>query len=383
METKTENTEPKTSTKMTKDTTQEQEGVKKKNKTFIIILVVLVSLGGYYGISKYIHGQNNEDTEDAQINGNISPVIPRIAGYVSEVRVNDNQMVKKGDTLVILDAREMKIKVLQAQAALDNAKSSLTVAQANTISAQANTVSSQSNISTAEANIEAAKVRLWRAEKDFERYEDLIKDHSITQLQYEQALAEKQLAERQLKVLADQKNSTESQSKAVASQSTATGQQVKVAGTIIKQREADLENALLNLSYTVITAQANGQVSAINLEPGQLVQAGQQLCNIVLSNDIWVTANFKETQLTKMREGQSVTVEVDAFPGHEFAAKVTSFSPATGSRFALLPPDNASGNFVKVVQRVPVRIEFVDTKDELVKQLRPGMNVDAEVHFKK
>ena len=361
----------------------EQAAAKKKNKIFTIILVVFLVLGGYYGISKYIHSVNNEDTEDAQINGNISPVIPRISGYVAEVKIKDNQYVRKGDTLVVLDNREMKIKVAQAQAALDNAKSSLTVANANTSAAEANSISSKSNINTAEANIEAAKVRLWRAEKDFARYEDLVKDHSVTEQQYEQALAEKQTAERQLQVLVDQKKATESQSLAVASQSNATAQQIQVAASVIKQRQADLDNALLNLSYTVIIAQAEGQISSVNLEPGQLLQAGQQICTIVLSNDIWVTANFKETQLEKMKVGQSVTVEVDAFPHHEFHAKVASFSPATGSRFALLPPDNASGNFVKVVQRVPVRIEFTDKNDTLVSQLRPGMNVVTEVHFKK
>lgn len=379
----TESEENKTSTPPKVDNAaNDQAAVKKKNKTFTIILAVLVVLGGYYGISKYIHSINNEETEDAQVNGNISPVIPRIAGYVSEVKIKDNQFVKKGDTLVILDNREMSIKVLQAQAALDNAKSSLSVANANTSAAQANSVSSKSNINTAEANIEAAKVRLWRAEKDFARYEDLVKDHSVTEQQYEQALAEKQTAERQLQVLMDQKKSAESQSLAVASQSDATGRQAQVAASVIKQRQADLDNALLNLSYTVIIAQAEGQISSVNLEPGQLLQAGQQICTIVLSNDIWVTANFKETQLEKMKVGQSVTVEVDAFPHHEFHAKVASFSPATGSRFALLPPDNASGNFVKVVQRVPVRIEFTDKNDSLVNQLRPGMNVVTEVHFK-
>jgi len=361
---------------------QEQPANKKKNKTFAIILVLLVGIGATYGISKYIHARHNEDTEDAQINGNISPVVARVSGFVTLVRVNDNQFVKKGDTLLILDDRELKIKVMQAQAALENAKSSMGVAEVNTSVAQANTVSSESNINTAEANIQAAEVRMWRAQKDFERYSDLIKDHSITQLQYEQALAEKQSAERQMKVLSDQKKATESQAKAVASQSHATAQQIKVAASVIKQREADLESALLNLSYTIITAQADGQVSTINLEPGQLVQAGQQLFNIVVGNDIWVTANFKETQLEKMRVGQSATIEVDAFKGHDFDARVASFSPATGSRFALLPPDNASGNFVKVVQRVPVRIQFTNSSDSLLKQLRPGMNVSAEVHFK-
>jgi membrane fusion protein (multidrug efflux system) len=363
------------------DTTVQPDN-KKKNKIFTTLLIILVAFGGYYGITKYIHSINNEETEDAQINGNISPVIPRIAGYVSEVRIKDNQFVHKGDTLLILDNREMEIKVMQAQAALENAKSTLIVATANTSVAEANTTYSKSNINTAESNIEAAKVRLWRAQKDFARYEDLVKDHSITEQQYEQALAEKQSAELQLNVLIDQKKSAESQSKAVVSQSTATGQQIKVASSVIKQRDADLQSALLNLSYTFIIAQASGQISSVNLEPGQLVQAGQQICTIVLNNDTWITANFKETQLEKMKVGQSATIEVDAFPHHEFHAKVSSFSPATGSLFALLPPDNASGNFVKVVQRIPIRLEFTDKKDSLVSQLRPGMNVIAEVHFK-
>ena len=374
--------EKKASDQNTNDNNGQKAATKKKNRTFALILIVLVVVGGIYGISKYIHAKNNEGTDDAQINGNISPVVARISGFVVSVRVNDNQLVKKGDTLLILDDRETKIKVMQAQAALENAKSSLYVAQVNTSAAHANTASSESNITTAEANIQAAEVRMWRAQKDFERYSDLIKDHSVTQVQYEQALAEKQTAERQLKVLSDQKKSSESQAKAVASQSNATAQQIKVAASVVKQREADLQSALLDLSYTIITAQADGQLSAVNFEPGQLVQAGQQLFNIVVNNDIWVTANFKETQLEKMRVGQSATIEADVFSGHEFEAKVASFSPATGSRFALLPPDNASGNFVKVVQRIPIKITFTNASDSLIKQLRPGMNVYAEVHFK-
>ena len=374
--------EKKASDQNTNDNNGQKAAAKKKNRTFALILIVLVAVGGVYGISKYIHAKNNEGTDDAQINGNISPVVARISGFVVSVRVNDNQLVKKGDTLLILDDRETKIKVMQAQAALENAKSSLYVAQVNTSAANANTASSESNITTAEANIQAAEVRMWRAQKDYERYSDLIKDHSVTQVQYEQALAEKQTAERQLKVLSDQKKSSESQAKAVASQSNATAQQIKVAASVVKQREADLQSALLDLSYTIITAQADGQLSAVNFEPGQLVQAGQQLFNIVVNNDIWVTANFKETQLEKMRVGQSATIEADVFSGHEFEAKVASFSPATGSRFALLPPDNASGNFVKVVQRIPIKITFTNASDSLIKQLRPGMNVYAEVHFK-
>ena len=224
-------------------------------------------------------------------------------------------------------------------------------------------------------------MNVWRATQDYNRYANLIKDHSITEQQYEQALAAKQTAERQLQVLVTQKNAAAQQSSAVASQSNATAQQVSVANAMIQQRQADVANAKLNLSYTVITAQESGKLSKVNVQEGQFVQIGQSLFSIVLNESPWVVANFKETQLDKMKVGQKVIVHVDAYPGHDFEAKLTSFSPATGAKFALLPPDNATGNFVKVVQRLPVKIEFTNANDQLVKELRPGMNVDVDVHL--
>jgi membrane fusion protein, multidrug efflux system len=355
------------------------EPAKKKNARFIIVLALLIVGGAAFGITKYIHALHHEETDDAQVEANISPVIPRVTGYIREVKVEDNQYVNKGDTLVILDNRELQIKLEQAEAALMTAKTNLQVAQASSSAANAGIASSRAGVSTVDAQIETAKVNVWRATQDFERYANLIKDHSITQQQYEQALAAKQTAERQLQVLVQQRKQASSQTSAVASQSNATSQQVSVANAMIKQREADVEDAKLHLSYSILTAPEAGFVSEINVQPGQLIQAGQSLFSIVLNQDLWVVANFKETQFNKMRVGQQVTVHADAFPNHDFKAKLSSFSPATGSRFALLPPDNASGNFVKVVQRLPVKIEF-NSQDSLVKQLRPGMNVYVDVH---
>ncbi len=353
---------------------------KKSNKTFIIVLAVLVIGGGWFGITKYQHGQRHEETDDAQIEANISPVIPRVAGYVKEVRVKDNQVVKKGDTLLILDDRDLALKVLQAEAALATAQSNLGAAQATTNASKATISSTQSGISTVDAQIEVAKINATRATQDYDRYANLIKDHSITQQQYEQALAAKQTAERQLQILQSQKNQVAQQTNAVASQSNATSSQIGVAGAVIKQREVEVAEAKLNLSYAVITAQESGMISKVNLQEGQFVQPGQSVFSIVLSNDVWVVGNFKETQFEKMRIGQKVTVHADAFSDHPFEATLTSFSPATGSRFALLPPDNASGNFVKVVQRLPVKIEFNKPVDSLVNLLKPGMNVMVDVH---
>ncbi len=164
-------------------------------------------------------------------------------------------------------------------------------------------------------------------------------------------------------------------------QSNATASQIGVADATIKQKQADVDAAKLNLSYAVITATQDGLVSKVNVQPGQFVQAGQSLFSIVHSDDVWVIGNFKETQLNKMTIGQKVVIKADAFPKHKFKAVLSSFSPATGSTFALLPPDNASGNFVKVVQRLPVKIEFTDKNDSLIKKLRPGMNVSVDVHL--
>ena len=354
---------------------------KKRNPAFIIVLAILVICGGWFGISKYNHSLHHEDTDDAQVSADISPVIPRVAGYIVEAKVKDNQVVKKGDTLLVLDNRDYAIKVEQAEAALEIAQTNLGNARAVTSAAKANIASSQASVGTVDAQIEAAKVNLWRATQDFERYENLIKDHSITQQQYEQASATKQSAEKQVAILQEQKKQASTQSNAVAVQSDATASQINIADATIHQKKVDVDAAKLNLSYTVITAPQDGLVSKVNVQPGQYVQAGQALFNIVHSESVWVVANFKETQLDKMKTGQLVVIKADAYPGHKFQATVASFSPATGSTFALLPPDNASGNFVKVVQRLPVRIEFTDPTDSLVRKLRPGMNVFTDVHL--
>lgn len=354
---------------------------KKKSYTFPIILAVLVIVGGTWGYTKYNHGLHHEETDDAQIDADISPVIPRISGYITEIRVKDNQLVHKGDTLIVLDNRDQQIKLEQAEANLYASQGNLVVANATTSASVATGSTYVANVEVAEAQIEQAKVSVWRTSQDLVRYENLIKDHSITQQEYEQALAAKQTAERQLQVLISQKNAAQRQAKAATSQTAATSRQTGVVNATIKARQADIDNAKLNLSYTIITAPTDGHVSKVNAQLGQYLQAGQSLFSIIANSQPWVVANFKETQLTKMKLGQNVKIHIDAYPDHVFEAKVASFSPATGARFALLPPDNASGNFVKVVQRLPIRIEFKESKDEFIQRLRPGMNVFVDVEL--
>src|SRR6185312_10421692 len=370
-----------TKKEMANDKNIKPEEPKKRSKVFLIILILMVIAGAWFGISKYTYAEHHEDTDDAQIEADIIPIIPRVSGYVKEIRVKDNQQVHKGDTLIIIDDRDLKINLMQAEAALSTAESNVNASRANTNAARSGINTSREGVATIDAQIEAAQVTLTRATQDYNRYANLITDHSITEQQFEQAQASKDLAEKQLLILQQQKKQASSQTGVVSSQSHATAQTISVAESMVKQKEVEVDDAQLKLSYTVITAPENGRVSRVNVQEGQLLQQGQSTFDIVRSSNIWVVANFKETQIRKMVIGQKVAVTADAFPKHEFEAEVASFSPATGAKFSLLPPDNASGNFVKVVQRLPVKITFTNPSDSLLKRLMPGMNVDVDVHL--
>ncbi len=351
-----------------------------RSKMFPIILAAILIVGLFFGVKAYLWGQHHTETDDAQTEGDLAPVIPRVSGYVEKLNVADNQLVKKGDTLILLDQKDLLSKIEQAQAALDNAKANLDVVSANVKTSQFNTQGNQKSIQVINAQIEAAKVRVNRTTQDLGRYANLIQDHSITQQQYDQALADNETAKAQLAGIQNQKAQATNITSSSLAQTKVSSEQIKVAEAQIKQRQADLDFAKLQLSYSAITAPEDGIVSKRNVQLGQYVSAGQSLFTLVLSNKIWIVANFKETQLEKMRAGQVVDVEVDAFPHTAFKGKVESISGATGARFALLPPDNSTGNFVKVVQRVPVKIAFEGNEKELP-LLRAGMNVKTTVNF--
>ena len=255
----------------TSETQTAKPTTKKRNPVFIIILALLVIGGTSFGISKYIHGQHHEDTDDAQVSADISPVIPRVAGYVMEVKAKDNQRVKKGDPLLILDNRDYQLKVEEAEAALKIAQTNLNSARATTSAARANIATSRASIGTVDAQIEAAKINVRRTTQDYERYNNLIKDHSITQQQFELAEAAKQTAEKQLLILEEQKKQAAQLTSAVAVQSNATASQVNIADATIRQKQVAVDAAKLNLSYTVITAPEDGLVSKVNVQPGQFV----------------------------------------------------------------------------------------------------------------
>jgi len=356
---------------------------KKTNKKFILIFSVLILLGGTYGVYKYMYSLAHETTDDAQIEKNMNPIIPRVSGYITKVFVKDNQYVKKGDTLFTIDNRDYIIKVEEAKAALVGAEQGYAVSKADIGTAQANVSVSDANVQSASGNIETAKIRLNRAVNDYERYNNLYKNHSITKQQFEQAEATKLEAQSQLRILQEQQNASNYQKTVASSKSNVSSKQAEVSAANIKRAQAVLDAAKLNLNYTVITASIDGQVSKIAIQPGQFIQPGQSLFYIINNQEVWVIANFKETQLSKMVEGQKVTVKADAFPDTDFSGTITSFSPATGARFSILPPDNATGNFVKTIQRLPVKISLDATNEAAkIKLLRPGMNVDVDVHIK-
>ncbi|MEO5976460.1 MAG: HlyD family secretion protein [Chryseolinea sp.] len=353
---------------------------KSKSKRFGIVLGVLLVAAIAFGVTKYIHGQHHEETDDAQVEGDISPIIPKVSGFVDRLLVEDNMVVKKGDTLVVLDDRDLALKVLQAQAALDNASASIDAAKANLNTSADNILTSKSTLLASESSISIAEVRARRAEQDFKRYQELIKTNSVTRQQYEQAEADRDAATKQLEVANRQKEAQYRETSSKQSLHTVGNRNIALAQTVVKEREADLEFAKLQLSYSYVLAPANGVISRKSVQPGQFVQAGQSLFSLVIEKQKWVVANFKETQLEKMKPGQIVEIEVDAFPSESFKGKVESLSPATGAKFALLPADNASGNFVKVVQRVPVKIVLTDSPEK-ASLLRAGMNVVVDVHL--
>lgn len=363
-----------------------------KKTLFRVGGVIVLAIALFFGYSEFRYLQRHETTDDAQIDGDVNPVIPKASGYVKTIRFKDNQFVKEGDTLVVLDDADYKIRVAQAEAALQSAmaaagvsRSQVNVAAASVQSSQASVQTARNQVATAQANVAAAQARARKANQDFERYGRLLAEKTVPQQQFDAVQAERDAAQAQLQAAQAQLQTAQSQVSAAgtqtgvtSSQRQATQGQISVAQATIKQRQTDVDLARLQLSYTIVRAPVSGIVSKRAVQIGQLVQAGQALCSVVGNSTLWVTANFKETQLKQMQPGQTVAIGVDAFDDEKLVGHVSSFAGATGAKFTLLPPDNATGNYVKVVQRIPVRIEL-DKNSPLYAKLRPGMSATVAV----
>lgn len=315
------------------------------------------------GIYWYISNAGYETTDDATVEAHVIQVSPKISAHVKAVHFDDNYQVKRGDLLIELDPRDYEVSLASAVASLASAQSKLTEAQAQQNVAQA-------GLGQVKADLSSARATADNAESDFSRNEQLYKTHVIDRREYDASAAQGKSAVANV----------EASSKRVASQeaqvSLASAQYV-TASAEEKQAETQVQQAKLQLSYTRIFAPFDGRVTKKSIEPGNYVQPGQTLFSLV-PPDVWVVANFKETQLKKMKVNQSVSVRVDAMPGRDFKAHIESFQVGTGSRFTLLPPENATGNFVKVVQRVPVKIVFDEPAANL-ERLWAGESVEPKV----
>ena len=331
-----------------------------RRKLVLLAVGGLILAGATYW---FVRSMGYETTDDATIEAHVIEVSPKVSAHVKAVRFDDNYQVRRGDLLLELDPRDFDVALANANANLASAKSKLEEAAAQQRVADAGLGQVRADLASAQATADDA-------EADFRRNEQLYKTHVIDRREYDASAAQSKSA----------MANVESNTKKVASQEAQirlTSAQYVTAAAEEKQAEAQVQQAELQLSYTKIFAPFDGRVTKKSVEPGNYVQPGQTLFSLVLP-DVWVVANFKETQLKRMNVGQSVSVHVDAIPGRDFKAHIESFQVGTGSRFTLLPPENATGNFVKVVQRVPVKIVFDEPPAEL-ERFWAGESVEPEV----
>ncbi len=338
-------------------------------RLYNVVVILLLAGAVVWAFSHFVHGSGVEYTDDAQVCRHITPINTRVQGFIKEIRFSDFQHVKKGDTLVIIEDAEYRLHVAQAEAGLRGSKSSSSV-----VTASMGTTAS--NVQTASAGIEEARVNMINAKQDFDRFAALMKKDAVTKQQYDNAYA-RYLSAKARYEQASSKRQSAASVKDVQTQQLGGSR----AGESVSQAQLNL--ARLNLSYTVIVATCDGVMGRKDIHEGQLVQPGQMLARIVDDNDVWVVANYRETQMDGITVGKNVDFTADAIPDVVFHGKVQALSAAAGSAYSMIPVDNATGNFVKVEQRVPVRITL--TKDNDPKQvalLRAGLNVETKVRLK-
>lgn len=339
---------------------------KKIGRNIVVIAIILVGLG--WVCSRFIHLGRVEYTDNAQIRRNIIPINSRVQGYIQKVCFDDFQFVHKGDTLVVIESSEYRLKVVQAKANYQKALMENS-AMETVISTTAN------KLTVSDANIEELRIRLNQAKTDFHRYEQLYAQKAVTRQQYDNAKADYEATRAKYDMLVRQKRSTS----LVKDEQT---QRLEQNQTNIEVAQAAQHLAELNLSYTVIVAPCNGVTSKRAIQEGQLIQPGQTLLSVVDHDSVWVIANYKGTQTRHIDEGMPVDIEVDAVPGITYQGRVATLSSATGAQYSIIPQDNSAGNFVKVEQRIPIKIVFTgENRREDMDRLRSGMNVECEVNY--
>ena len=337
---------------------------KKAIPNFFILIILVAGIAWVCG--RFLRISNDKYTDNAQVKQHLTPVNTRVQGFIKKIYFEEYQKVKKGDTLVVIEDIEYRLKVAQAEADYHNA-----LVGKNAMYTTINTT--QNNILVTDAAIDEQRIRLENAETDYKRYQELVKEEAVTPQQFDRVRTDYAATKARYEQLIRQKQSTS----LVKQEQTQRLEQNEAA---IKLAEAALELAKLNLSYTVILATTDGVTGRKEIHEGELVQQGQTLVTLVDGTEKWVIANYKETQTTNMHIGQKVKISVDAIPGVRFEGRISSISDATGSAYSIIPQDNSAGNFVKVEQRIPIRIEFTsENKKENLERLRAGMNVECTV----
>ncbi len=351
-------------------------------KVYNVIVIVLLLFGAVYVCSKFIHLGSVEYTDNAMVHRDMTPINTRVQGFVKEIRYKEFQFVHKGDTLVVLEDAEYRLALAQAEANVKGSKAGAGAVSAGINTTQGNVVVAGAGMQVANAGIDEAKIGMDNAKKDYDRFVVLLKKGAVTQqqfdntkTQYEQACSRYYGAKARLNQAAAGKHATavvENEQHHRLGQSSAG----------ISVALASLNLARLNLSYTVITAPCDGYMGRKTIQPGQLVQPGQRLADIVDVQSVWVIANYRESQMKDIKVGAAVEFKADAVPGISYKGKVERISAATGAVYSNVPLDNATGNFVKVEQRVPVRIKITkDNNQADIKRLLDGLNVECEVHY--
>jgi membrane fusion protein (multidrug efflux system) len=341
-----------------------------KDRRPLIIVSVLVALTLLWGGAKYIHARSHVETDNAQVDGHITPIAPKVQAFVAEVRFDDNTPVRAGDTLIILDDRDLRVRLAQVEADLAAARAGAG-SQTRAGLAVAQLEASKAQAGAAGSTVESAEAAYRKADADLGRMKTLAAQQIVAASQLDAAQASFDAAKANLD--AARRNESAAENNVLGAQAALAGADARLAAA-----QAAVDNARLQLGYTRIVSPIDGVVAKRNVEVGALVSPGQQLMAVVPTQGVWVTANLKETELDGVNAGDIAEVTVDAYPGKVFAGVVESVSPATGAKFALIPPDNATGNFTKVVQRVPVRIRLVDPVPAET-PLRPGMSAVAEI----
>lgn len=340
---------------------------KKQIKRFYnVVVVCIVAACAVWAFSHFWHPMGMEYTDDAQVCRHITPINTRVPGFIKEIRFNDFQHVKKGDTLVIIEDAEFRLALAQAEAGLKGRKSG-----SSAVSASMTTTAS--NVSTASAGIEEARVDMINAKADFDRFTVLIAKDAVTRQQYDNV---------HTRYLAAKARYEQAKGRRESAASVKNVQNHELDGQHAGESvaEAQVHLARLNLSYTIIVATCDGVMSRKDIHEGQLVQPGQMLARIVSDKEVWITANYRESQMDGIKIGNKVEFTTDALPGAKFNGVVESISAAAGSAYSMIPVDNATGNFVKVEQRVPVRIKITTNNDpKLVTMLRAGENADVNI----